>query len=542
MIDLLSPLTLFWLLLAGGVAIPSLARWRFRHGELAAASISGLATLIWLLLRNDVPLEIRVSDWPAVAQLPPWNWQVDEIAWRLTGCLLLLLTGSLLVASSVGATRGRAKEMAAAANVPASSLAMLLVAATLVCLWASSLAGVMAGWILLLVVWAGAQLLANGDGDMVASQVVPRMGWLLLSLFFLWLAAAFVPVGANFSLSMTEWPQVATSSVLTAALLQMGVWPFYGWRQLSRPAHPALAILLPVLPSIAGASLLARLVGSSDISTGYALFLTAFGLLGLLLAVQRLWLRLHSPNGMLGALALGLTSVALLGGTWAGAGALVAQTTVMALLPGFFFLAFATGMAMPRWARVVGGLVALAAMAGLPPMVGLAGVGTLYDGLLAQGRWLLVLVTALLYVPFLAAVLLSAWRYGAPEGTATEMAGGNFRLVNIAWLLGLVLPAVGLLSFSALAETTVRFEAWLALLLPVLGALALVRYVGSVEEARLALQHAFDWHLLAALPHFVWRTWLRRLDTAVRDAAAILDGEGGMLWMLVLAVVLLVVR
>jgi hypothetical protein len=368
------------------------------------------------------------------------------------------------------------------------------------------------------------------------------MGWLLLSLFFLWLAAAYVPLGANFSLVMTEWPQVATSSVLTAALLQMGVWPFHSWRQLARPADPLAAMLLPIIPAIAGASLLSRLVSSSDISTGYALFLTAFSLLGLLLAVQRLWLHLHSPGGLMGALALGQASIALLAGVWGGPAALLAETTVLALAPGTLFLATTRPVSRPRWGQRVGSLVAIAALAGLPLSAAFGGRAALYDGLLANGRSLLTLVTALMTLALLAAVIMTAWHRETPQEAADERAAGRIQPADLVRVFGMWLPAVGLLSLSGVAQAPVRAGTWLAILLPAVGSLVLVRYVGSVHEARTALQRAFAWHFFATIPQFLWRTWLRRLDAAVRDVAAILDGEGGMLWLLVLAILLLVVR
>jgi hypothetical protein len=84
--------------------------------------------------------------------------------------------------------------------------------------------------------------------------------------------------------------------------------------------------------------------------------------------------------------------------------------------------------------------------------------------------------------------------------------------------------------------------AWLAVLVTIGGSLLLSRYEAQVQDAQLSARRAL--HL-----GFVGRRIMQLLarigswlDSFIRETVAILEGEGGMLWLLVFVVVIWLAR
>jgi hypothetical protein len=529
----LSPLTIFWLLLLGAAIVSAVARFRPHFVHQTAVVVTGLTLLIWLALRPRLPLAGAPAEWPA-ARVPVWNWRVDESGWLLGGLLLFLVAAVLLVAYSQ-----RVNEPAASDQQPTTIL--LLGAAGLAVLWAGTLAAVATGWTLLGVAWA-VHLLLLDEVNHNIGQLWPKMGWLLVGLLPLWLAAANVPVG----LAMIEWPLVTTTSVLLAAVLLMGVWPLHRWQPFDWPLPPVVAVLAYTVPVVAGSTWLTRLVATSQVGLAYSLFLTVFGLLGLLVAVRLAWSHLQTPGRMIPTLALAQTSLILLAGVWAGAAAAVAEARVLLLAVGTLFLSQALPVnGRPGWRgrwRLVASLIALGALAGWPLTAGFAGRAALYNAWLASGRFTLVVVAALIHVPLVGAVWLLVWRPEEPAPLAVGTAEVRLRASELAGDLGLLLLVIALLSISSPPWGDIGPITWLAVLLPVAAGLALPRFLGEVGEVRAALRRAFSFT----------RPWgglndslgqvIRGMGVVIREAASILEGEGGLLWLLALTIIFLLTR
>ena len=544
-------LSLFALLVAGALILAILAYF-FPHliretavGDTVALVAASLPFLSWLAMRPRLPLAVTLSAWPAAALLPPWNWRVDEMAWQLTGVVLLLTLAVLLAASGRGPASGDSEGQAPASlNRPPAISLLLLAAATLAALWADSVAGLLAGWMLLAIAWSASLWLAGNFQSEVAPWLL-RVGWLLLGLFALWLGAAGVPATA--ALATETWP-AAMTAVLLAVSLQMGVWPLSAWRPLdNNHLAPAAAALVHLFPTVAGAALLARLVAVTPISMAYILLLTAWALLGYLRGLRLGWAYLQEPAGMAASLALVQSSVILLAGVWAGPAAVIAEVRVLVLAVGTLFLIDGRPFSRRRWWRAVGPMVALAALAGVPLTAGFAGRAALYDAWLANGRFVLVLVTALLHVPLVAAVLVLLWpraevaRSGERPERGDRFLGGprndsdKWSGRAIAREAGLLLPALGLLSLRGLDQTSP--VVWLALVTAAIAGFVLSRFVGEVREARAALRQAFTVNLPLETVAMTLRRLGQGIKVAVGEAVLILEGEGGLLWLLVLVVV-----
>lgn len=528
----LNPLIILVVLLSGAALALILARWRAAYAPLAALVASGLALLLWLLTWGSRPLSATLSGWPAAVPLPALTWTVDGLAWQMSLALLLLLPAGLLVAL-----------VEAPQSKWGHGLALLLVATGLAALWADSLAGLLLGWTALGVAWSLA-LLTSPDRPALPG-LLARLGLAWLSVLFLALAAASLPDPALSSkLAMDTWPTLANAWVLLAAVWALGVVPLHLWRPLDWTFDPLLRALVPVVPAGAGALLLARLATNSDVEQGFALLLTLVGLFSLVVAINRAWTQLSRPAAAAAALLVGLAGLVLLAGVWGGPLAVVAEARVMVLAGGVLLLAPGragwpgTGQARLDWLLTRGApLMAAVALAALPLMAAFPGRAAVYDEWLASGRWLLLLVAMLLHVPFLAAAFLLAWSparlaelAAGDGGPAVLVPAGRVALAGV----GLLLPVLGLWTVHGLG--TAGIAAWLGVLIPAGGGLAMTFFLGSVREAQATLREALR---VPALPRPVW-PWLQNAaqaaGSAVRQAAALLEGEGGLLWLLLLLI------
>ncbi len=524
-----SPLWVFWILLIGAAVVTAVTYFQPRFVGRAAAAVMTLAWLAWWLLGRRLPILAVTTDPSSVF----FSWQMDKMSWQLSGVWLLLVTA---VQTSGGGRRAASEESLIGLRCP--PLAALLLAATgLAPLLAGNLAALLAAALLLIGAWSAVLWLCVADIHDNPAQMRPQVVWLMLSLLFIWLGATMAPESGVSSLDMRGWPTAATSSVLTAAWLLLGAWPFHGWRPTEWDLPPELAALIHTAPALAGLTLLARLVQSSDVSLGYSLFLTAFGLLGLLVGVRRAWAN-FSPAAAAAGLALAQVSLAALTIVWVGADVVVTEARVLALAAGLVFgvrgrrLKAADGAGKkPVWETYlfwIGPAAALGAMAGGPFLAGFAGRTGLYRVWVENGRFVLLLVAVLLHMLLVTAVL---WRFGDSPEFEDETGDPRFQLAA-----GLLLTA-GLLSFSGLGGAPLLI--WLAVLVSLAGGGLLFYYGGEAVVYREALRRAFTVELPLDTP----RQWLRDgggwLETAVRDAAAILEGDGGLLWLLALLIAFL---
>jgi hypothetical protein len=441
------------------------------------------------------------------------------------------------------------------------ALLLLLGAAGLIAVWSNSLAGILTGWTLLAAIWILLLLLAtplkesrHGSGERLGPLLV-RMGAGLSAPIFLWLAAAALPAPVNGGGLLSEigqWPLRASAWLLLAAVWQMGIFPLHLWRPLNWHLSPYTAALIHTAPALAGLSLLIRLVTATDVALSFGLPLTAIGLLGLLAGAAMSWSVTGERLRVVAALALAHASLVLLVGMWAGGEALLVEARVLLIGIGLLFLsAAAQNEPRPAW-YVVGPLLAAASLAGLPLTAGFTGRAALYNAWLDDGRFVLVLVSVLLHVPLLATAVYIAWcsRPGAVSGGVTpvslklgflprEMAlPEREKWPGLLAAVALLLPAITLITPSRLAFAEARFVTWLAILAPVAAGAVLLRYLPLLREGQLALRQVVDLDLpLGWLYENVGRT-LAAAGAALREAAAILEGEGGMLWLILLLVIL----
>jgi hypothetical protein len=354
--------TLVLLLL--GILITALLAWqRRRHHYEVAAGVLLIALLAWLAAGRGLPLAITIGS---------WGLQVDQIAWQFSlYVLLLVLAALILLLSQAVALESLPEERFNRLARPSAIL--LLTATTLLALWADSLPALLTIWTLQALAWMFLLAVA-GSEPADAGKLLLRGSTLLLSLLFIGLAAAALGRPAEAGLDMGSWSAQARTWILLAAVTQLGALPLQWWRPLRRSLPPPSAALIQVMPAVVGGSLLARLALNSPAGLDHVLFLTTFGLFGLLVAVSRAWIHLGRPGIVVANLALGQASVVILVSAWAGSEAIVAETGVLVLAMGSLFLAHDGLKGKLAWLRAP----AVATIASMPLTAGFIGLATLY--------------------------------------------------------------------------------------------------------------------------------------------------------------------
>jgi hypothetical protein len=488
-------LSLVFLLPVGGLILWAGRRRGFGHVWAAGLGLIGLTMLVWLVAGAslDRPVTLLNNSYQS-AGLPPWTWELNATSWLLTG-LWLLLGGLLLLYHW--------RQPA----VLAGTLALL--GAGLSFTAAGNATTLLAGLLLASGVW----LAVGYSGEPEASGQV-----LAQRLIFWWLAIGL----ASYLLLPTSEPQGFMLGL--AALPLAGLFPFQQWRANNWPARTRLAPLLYGLPLLAALKLF-TIQPDLTVTTG-ADWLAPWGVVALALALAAAWAKRDGPAGRVALLSAGGVLV-WLAGTFGGAGAALAEGRGV-LLAGVALFVLPHLRARALWQRLPHWLLA-ATLVGLPLTAGGFGRGLLYNGLAAQGQMMALLLISLLTVPLTA--LWLSWAIGEPTTIPALHDTGNGPLRPILpWLfllLALPLPA----QISGLGELTLN--SWLALVLPLISGAVLV-YVRQQRPG-------FSWN-----PEQLGRgrqTLLAQLNQlglmlrqAIAEAGRLLEGEGGLLWILCLAV------
>jgi hypothetical protein len=489
-------LLIFWLLLLGAVVSIVMLRFRPAAVWLTAVGTTSLTLLIWLFLRSQLPLEATFFRWSASGFLPNWTWRIDATAWALTAWLLLLVTAVLL---------HHALSPSPANNKTASPAQLLLLtAAACTAIWSDSFMGLLAGLTLLLAVWAGTLWLAGEQSN----AFLLKGGILLMGLLMAW------PIGNS-------------QTTLLAAALLLNIWPLPLWQP-----NQTVAKFASFLPPLAGGLLLLRLLPVTQLSPSVSLLLTVLALVGFMQGIRLAWGRLHLPSYAVTALLLAQAHLVLLSAIWVGSVGVVAELRVLLLAGGTLYLMVAHPDRQ-RWLRLAAGGLALAALAGLPLTAAFASRATLYANWLANGRWALVLVLALLHLPL---IMAGIWLLLAKS---TNQDAQVLRQRN--WLHEVVplLPALGLVSVDNVAWAKIPLAAWLPILATAVIGLLLSHFLGDVQQVQLTLRQALgaERPLSRKLPTL--KQIAVGVQTAVNDAADILDSDSGLLWVLLLAVIII---
>ncbi len=520
------PLSILLLLLAGSIVTYFLERSRpdlvRRVGALFLVLIIG----IWFLAGRSLPITSDMATGSALGRMSLLFLIVDNLAWNLSLYLLLLVLVILLAADV------RRDYNGSGAKVTPYILATTV--SGLLALWAGSLVALLSSWTLLALMWS-ALLWIAGNGRKNANELIRRLAVLLLAVLLLWLALAVGGSVRSGPLDLGAWSTQTRTIAVAAIVLQMGIFPLHWWRPVRWQLPPAEAALIHLLPALAAGSLLARITIQTDLEPGASAVLTGLGFLSLLYGAYKAWQHVGEIWRVAPYMVLAQTGI-LVVSAQAGTDAVVAEIRVLILACGGLFLA----LGWPRLRSdlaLAGPLVMVAAIASLPLTAGFVGLAAIYDAWLSSnGGFLLVAVMTLLLVPLVAILIKTILRYGSDEYHPVLTVFGTLQ-----FSLSLLLLGLGLLTLPNFPLSEVHVLSWLAILLASAGAFFLSRKSESILEAQQKLQETINiskftgrFRTVAASVSAAARGSLR----AIREASSILEGEGGMLWLLVLIVIL----
>jgi hypothetical protein len=234
--------------------------------------------------------------------------------------------------------------------------------------------------------------------------------------------------------------------------------------------------------------------------------------------------------------------VGLAGGLWA----IAAQTLMLVVGGGLMFLSAGHDDQRP-WATVWAVLGAVG-LVGAPVTLGFVGVGELYRGLLGAGNWLVLIGVCLGQSLLLAGCLrVVFWPVQPAEGTRWVELISRLGLSSLA-LLAVVVPAFSTPlaeNIGAVATTGLWGWAGTTSLLP----LGLVSVSLGLGFGVWRMAEQFTGPTLGVgdfLKNLVRLDWayrgvwvgVRGLSSLVQTVAEVLEGEGAMLWALVVVLVL----
>jgi hypothetical protein len=285
--------------------------------------------------------------------------------------------------------------------------------------------------------------------------------------------------------------------------------------------RPLLATISQLASCAAGIWLLAQVSGweampflSRQIIS--ALLLTGLAVSGLLAVLS------SGERQAAGWIMTGQAGIVALAGLWCGPKAALAEGMVLILAGGLLSL-LSQIAAQSLETRIAGG-VGVGALAGLPLTWGGAGRFLLYEGWLREGPPLHLLLASGAYLLLLAAAARPLFH------PPSRLLAGQERLAAGG---GLGLLALGLLLRSSPVAAATG-PVWLGILIPLGGGVLLAWGAESWRPLQQAPATRL-WELLTLRPvHRLAERMASRVGAGVRSAHDLLEGEGALLWVLIL--------
>lgn len=522
-------------LLGGTVVSLLLARLRSRYSADSAAIAVVLALIIWLFAGRNLPLAAPEAASQTDSGIALWRFSVNESVWWISFSILLLLAASLVIMITANRYYHQGTRNSLRRNLaPSASLSITI--AVLLSLWAVTLPAVATGWTLIAGSWAMLIWTAR-KGQQARGGIIVRASAMLLSLLFIGLTAASQPDLTDLAVRPESWSDQARVWAMLAAVVQLGAFPLHWWRPVGGSYVVGSAALVAIAPSVAGAQFLARLA-SNDVDGGgvFTLLLTAFGLLGIIYGVGISWSNPDKRLVAISAITLSQVSLILLAAAWSSSASITLLTQVLILAVGGLFLGITWSGRLsqlykfPLW-------IGVAAIAGIPLTAGYLGISSLYGSQISDGRLLLALITAILLMPILAVAILQVWEVGKNKQTIELPILGR-----VSVIFAFSLPALGLIIFPFSLDGTREAMSWILIFVTILGAAATSWYMLKAPDVRAALKGAIHIHLPVQTAKRIVGSVAGGANAVIRETAAILEGEGGMLWLLLLVVIFWLAR
>lgn len=507
-----------WLLLliAGGASI--LLGNRPRLPQLLVIGLTLVAGGLWWLARPEAgAVETRF--------FLGRQWALSDGGWRLTGLTLFLLLSAAVYSLVNREVIGERRELKI-------GLLPLLTAAALPFLWAANAVALIETYTVFALAWGAVAWLSGSPEEDSRSRLKSAL-WMLSPLFPLWFALALFAADAVGS------AHYAMAGLLLAALLLSGVRPFSGRRVAGASQSPAFAALLLGLPVILAGSLLSLIAGAPGLPAGQLALFTVLALIGILGGVWAIWRQPDAPaTGSADALAALVLLVAL----WTDESALRAAVHLAVFAPILILWAgkapgvtsgAATsmrpaGILHPRFLATGATLLILA---GIPLAAGVGALAPLYDAWLEAGRYVLAAALALIWALLLGGLGLLV--QGRPTDGETDAPGRTWLIAS-----AYVLPLVGLLWPDVASLSEAGLLTWAVIVFAAVAGLLTARFAGPLVTERRLLDEVFAFDHRTGTAAGKLRRAGQATLAAAAEAAGVLEGEDGLLWLLGLLLVL----
>ena len=331
----------------------------------------------------------------------------------------------------------------------------------------------------------------------------------------------------------------AASLLALAATLRLLPWPLLGWwSAMERDERPTTRVVVYAIPVLLGAWLWATLT-RHGVSGDYA---GVIGAGAMVVGAIGAWWAKDPDEAVLATAAYGV-AIPMLGAglglpaAYLSAIGVYATLSVVTVLLSWGYCHHLRIAEVSSWWRGAPIAVAVLSLAGMPLTVGFPARVAIYKGLFAARRWLLLLAVMVAEALALAALLRimldlegeeeeqgGVWRY--------EMGYGSGAVCALALVAaGVLTRPLGLPGFGRwFAMPTL--PVWAALILPVVGAVAVYRsqWLGTLQVPGLRVDGIYRaieslWGRLRAL---IWGTTL------------VVEGQGYIAWVTLVCLVILI--
>ncbi len=523
------------ILTAAGVFVPQ----RFRGlAHVLPMAFTLLALLVTLAMGLRLPAEATVSAWaPGELFRTGLMLRVDRVSWLFSAAVLLAALAAFLTSLS----------RSGGARLGARTAGLLLTAATLAAIQAQNLITFAITWAALdILYFAILILLAQGEG--LETQAVLSLG-LNSAATFMVVAAALDTLNSGqeaFLLGASPLTERGVLLLFSAVVLRLGVFPFHLGLSLEANTRSGqgLGTLLKLAPAAVALNVLAHVMLLSP-DLPLRPWLSVAAVMGVLVGAAQWW-DSADPRQGLSYLVLAQSSLAVLAAMWGGptaAGGVLALGLALVLGGAAMFLHNGYNASEQGWAAasLVGALV----LAGLPLTVGFVAMSTLYRGLAESGSWILLAACLIGQLLLAASYIRLAFWPGDPIPKEEP-------LVGVAYLFGLVLPLLFAIIFgvtvavigNAVNETLPsllspeNMAGLGAVLVAVIGGVGLWQFENVIRAGADTTFTAVTSAARLVWLYIVFWDVYRFLGRSLRTVAAVIEGEGGVLWTIVAALLI----
>ncbi len=336
--------------------------------------------------------------------------------------------------------------------------------------------------------------------------------------------------------NIQDWTSQSTYWTLLAGSVFLGLILLHWWRPLDSTLPPVVDTAIHLLPAVAGGWILIQVGSDLGSDPTARLLVTLVCLVGLLAGVTMAWSHIKNPRRLPSYLALSYVNMIVLTAIWVGAEAAAAEMQILLLALGGLFLFSPWAVWSGRWERVIS-FIFLMALAGFPLTIGFPGRIGLYRSWLEGGQLILAVLVAFLIAAILGAALQIVRHRGPEKNGAVQRRFGYAEYGAVLAVL-----AIGVIGFNDLDQLLDNIVPFAFILLSAVGGYLLSRYSIRTYEMEQKAARALHINLPLRQAADYFTAVLLNIQSIVRQSAAILEGEGGMVWLLIIVVILWLAR